>query len=40
MSELQARDDGGAQFPGRRIIMGVPNHCGGHQMSAAAAENS
>jgi len=30
------RNDGGArgaQFPGRRIIMGAPNHCGGLQKS-------
>ena len=36
LSELQAMGDGGAQFPGRRIIMGAPNHCWGRQMSAGA----
>jgi len=32
----QGRNDGwgkGAQLPGRRIIMGVPNHCGGAEKS-------
>jgi len=39
----QGRNDGGArwaQFPGRRIIMGAANHCGGRQMSAGGAEKS
>jgi len=40
---MQGRNDKaarGAQFPGRQIIMGASNHCGGRQMSAAGAEKS
>ena len=31
---------GGAQFPGRWIIIGASNRCGGRQMSAGGAEKS
>ena len=35
-----ARGERGAQFPGRRVIMGALNHCGGHRMAAGGAEKS
>jgi len=39
----QRRNEGGgrrAQFPGRGVTMGAPNHCGRRRMAARGAEKS
>jgi len=42
VSRNQGRNEGGqgVQYPGNRITMGAPNHCGGRRMTVRGADKS